>query len=117
MKNFNVMLDKLNAKVDTKTDKLDGKLDKLRADVAAHRAETAKGFAALDKELAGHADPGRGRSAPGLDVLDAETGARSLPVPERIDASGLHHSNATRVVGARDHRFGAKDDHLRGYCY
>jgi outer membrane murein-binding lipoprotein Lpp len=36
---------------------LDAKVDALRSDVAAHRAETKKGFAALDKELSGHADP------------------------------------------------------------
>ncbi|MBX3228713.1 MAG: hypothetical protein KF837_15440 [Labilithrix sp.] len=36
---------------------LGAKIDAIDAKVDAHRAETAKGFAALDRELTGHADP------------------------------------------------------------
>ena len=36
---------------------LDAKVDTVDAKVDAHRAETAKGFADVERELAGHADP------------------------------------------------------------
>jgi hypothetical protein len=45
-------LQSLNAKVATKDE-----LRALEAKVDAHRVETAKGFAELDRELSGHADP------------------------------------------------------------
>ena len=43
--------------LDTRVGSLDTKVDALDTKVDAHRAETAKGFAELDRELAGHADP------------------------------------------------------------
>ncbi|MCL2779180.1 MAG: hypothetical protein FWD73_14370 [Polyangiaceae bacterium] len=43
--------------VEVKVDTLDTKVTTLAAKLDAHRAETAKGFAELDRELAGHADP------------------------------------------------------------
>lgn len=42
--------------VDGKIDKLDVRVSALDAKVDAHRAETARGFAELDLELAGHSD-------------------------------------------------------------
>lgn len=51
---------RLDAKVDTMDAKVEGVRAELRtveAKVDAHRAETAKGFADVERELAGHADP------------------------------------------------------------
>lgn len=81
---LNLRVDKVEAKIDT----LDAKVDTVDAKVDAHRAETAKGFASVERELAGHADPIH-RQLEGLvlSMHGAMVKAKMPGIPSRAPAS------------------------------
>ncbi len=73
---------------------VDAKVDAHRAETEAHRAETAKGFAALDEELAQHADTAHRDVDRKFDKLEKDVAAlKGRP--------GTRPSRRPRTTGAR----------------